>query len=349
MWVAPEPGLFAYWTVIVLSLMATHIMVYTHRRCVAENTQQQALRSSEAEALAHHAFRTPAGYFRLNRAGVGIMVFQFLLIICAIIIGSIITAYTFHIKGLVAWLLNEDDFAIDRTYSLWSMFMNLPDSSPHPNGVTIRAIQALYLLFAFIVPILQQIMLAVLWLMPLRPRSQELVYWFSEICFAWSALEVYLLSIIVALLQLPQLAQFIIGSKCDAINALLRTLFEPVLGNESMCFDVSTELNHGTLVLGLCVLLNFVVTIIVMRMSRFAINDRNSSKQALLLNDPLPSHRVGSEKDPLLSHSSGSDGARKHGQAEAETQASIIFRLGERLGLLERTTETQEQERFIID
>ena len=80
-----------------------------------------------------------------------------------------------------------------------------------------------------------------------------------------------------------------------------------------------------------------------------AINDRNSSKQALLLNDPLPSHRVGSEKDPLLSHSSGSDGARKHGQAEAETQASIIFRLGERLGLLERTTETQEQERFIID
>lgn len=38
---------------------------------------------------------------------------------------------------------------------------------------------------------------------------------------AWSALEVFVISIIAALLELQQFAQFIVGNRCDLINKVL--------------------------------------------------------------------------------------------------------------------------------
>ena len=42
-----------------------------------------------------------------------------------------------------------------------------------------------------------------------------------EVLYAWSALDVFVVSLIVSVLQIRQFAAFIIGDKCDAINPLL--------------------------------------------------------------------------------------------------------------------------------
>jgi hypothetical protein len=93
--------------------------------------------------------------------------------------------------------------------------------------------------------------------------------------------QVYLLSIVMALLQLQPLTRFIIGHKCDTINALLRTLLAAELDDDSVCFDVTTELNQGTFILLGCCVVNMLATFVIMRLCHQVCFSSTLSRMAL--------------------------------------------------------------------
>jgi hypothetical protein len=70
-------------------------------------------------------------------------------------------------------------------------------------------------------PIAYVACLLVLWMVPLTYRFQSRLLTLTSTIHAWSALEVFVISIIAALLELQQFAQFIIGNRCDMINKIL--------------------------------------------------------------------------------------------------------------------------------
>eukprot|EP00730_Choanoeca_flexa_P002675 TRINITY_DN11127_c0_g1_i3.p1 TRINITY_DN11127_c0_g1~~TRINITY_DN11127_c0_g1_i3.p1 ORF type:complete len:977 (+),score=222.83 TRINITY_DN11127_c0_g1_i3:236-2932(+) len=273
MWVTPEPALFVYWAVIILSLVLTHLMLHTHRACVQANLgcPTPILRR---EALCNHVFRSGSRHFRFTWGGKALIALVCLGTAGAVVLGCITDAFTFNMKGLIAWLYEQDGFSSQRTYSLWSMFWDLPAANPNPNGLAIRFVQAFYLLFACAVPLIQQLVLLVLWLTPLTAKAQRRLYIAAEILFAWSGLEVYLLSIVMALLQLQPLTHFIIGHKCDTINALLRPFLSRELDGDSVCFDVTTDINNGTFILVGCCVVNMLATLVVMRLCHQAVETR---------------------------------------------------------------------------
>eukprot|EP00045_Choanoeca_perplexa_P006819 m.59015 g.59015 ORF g.59015 m.59015 type:complete len:1016 (-) comp13804_c0_seq1:15-3062(-) len=273
MWVTPEPALFVYWGVIIVSLVLTHIMLHTHRACVEANLGVLPSITSR-ESLCNHVFKSGGQHFRFTIGGKVLVTLIILATAGAVVLGCITDAFTFQMKGLISWLYVQDGFSADRTYSLWSMFTDLPNANPNPNGVAIRFVQAFYLLFACAVPLIQQLVLAVLWLTPLAAKAQRRIYTAAEILFAWSGLEVYLLSIIMALLQLQPLTRFIIGHKCDTFNALLRTVFATELDGDDVCFDVTTKLNRGTFILLGCCTVNMLATFLVMRLCHQAVETR---------------------------------------------------------------------------
>jgi len=53
------------------------------------------------------------------------------------------------------------------------------------------------------------------------------------------------LAVIAALTELSQFAQFLVGSRCDVVNPILGRLFGNVLGDNPVCFSVSTSLLQG--------------------------------------------------------------------------------------------------------
>ena len=112
--------------------------------------------------------------------------------------------------------------------------------------------------------------------------SQQRFFVLTEILNAWSALEVFVVSVIVALLELPTFAQFIIGDMCDIPNDLITTLDHstPPAGHandliwrmltnighgEDKCFDVKAVLEPGCWILFAAFMIAIIVIQLVTR------------------------------------------------------------------------------------
>ncbi|EOD24846.1 hypothetical protein EMIHUDRAFT_315396 [Emiliania huxleyi CCMP1516] len=85
-----------------------------------------------------------------------------------------------------------------------------------------RLIQLLFLLFLLALPLLFLLCLALLWAAPLQPRTQRRLLVATEVVHAWSAPDVFVLTIVASSLELDRFAHFIIGHECDAIDAAAR-------------------------------------------------------------------------------------------------------------------------------
>ena len=146
-----------------------------------------------------------------------------------------------------------------------------------------RLLQATYFAFAFGVPIVHLACLLVLWAAPLTPRAQRRLFVGCEVCNAWAALDVFVLAVFVSLTEISPFAAFIIGDKCDAIDALLKQLAAAApavfdLDGDYKCFDVAVTLNGGTWALcGACVVFT-VANFAMMRACHVAIHDRADAR-----------------------------------------------------------------------
>jgi uncharacterized paraquat-inducible protein A len=90
-----------------------------------------------------------------------------------------------------------------------------------PNSFGTRFIQITYLLFAFVLPLCFLLMLGTLWVVPMRITLQRKLFTVAEMLNAWSTIDVFVISIIAALLEIKQFAAFIIGDSCNVVNEWL--------------------------------------------------------------------------------------------------------------------------------
>jgi hypothetical protein len=118
----------------------------------------------------------------------------------------------------------------------------LPQASGEPNDFSIRWIQVCYYLFGLGMPLALLTTLLFLWLVPLSLHRQRQVFILAEILNAWTALDVFCISILAALLELQQFAAFIVGDSCDGINQILTKYLDGPLEGDDKCFDVIAKL-----------------------------------------------------------------------------------------------------------
>jgi len=96
----------------------------------------------------------------------------------------------------------------------------------------------------------------------------------SEVMSAWNALDVLVVSILAAVLEIRQFALFILGDKCDALDALLESI-PPIasrLPGSVTCFDVRSELREGFFVLLAAAVVSSIVSQVVLRMCSAALD-----------------------------------------------------------------------------
>ena len=96
-----------------------------------------------------------------------------------------------------------------------------------------------FYVFALIVPLAQLMIAFVTWLVPLDFSTQKRACIVGEVIGAWSGLDVTVLTMIVAFMQVGQFAKFIVGDKCDALAPILHLPEMNVLLNgDDVCLDV---------------------------------------------------------------------------------------------------------------
>ena len=276
-------GFYGFLLATMLSLAMTHVILKYHRAAAlahdkahlsgGEVFQGRMIPQDERISLMKTAFLTAGpggagGSVSASRKRVTWFLRRGIVVLLAITLanvvsGSVIKAFEFEFRGMTGLVLQFLGDPTVTKYSLLSLGHSLPSAAPHPDAIGIRSIQVTFFLFAFVLPILHLVTMAVLWIVPLSERAQESLFHMSEILNAWSSLDVFVVSVIAALLELRQFAAFIVGDKCNLINQLLRAYFSPALHGDDTCFDVRARLDHGcwTLFAG-CVIYIFCAWVI---------------------------------------------------------------------------------------
>ena len=74
----------------------------------------------------------------------------------------------------------------------------LPHTSSRAPAAALGFFQAFFFAVCLVVPLLWLLLLALLWLVPLRPATQRRLLVAAEVAHAWSALDVFLLTLVRA-------------------------------------------------------------------------------------------------------------------------------------------------------
>jgi len=288
-YVLPAWGFYAFLLATMISLILTHIILAAHRKIIkAEKHIGETLvlssspQSKKRKSLCSIAF-TPG-----LRQIIGSLLITFGLIIslCLLIVGSYWISFEFQFRGAAAIALSYLSQSVSQAYSLITLGLGLPSASPEPNSFGIRFIQVTFFLYGLAIPLFHLFFLLILWLLPLSRKSQRRIYILTEILNAWSAIDVFVISVIAALLEISQFAQFIIGNRCDQINYYLALYLNDVLKGVDKCFDVITKLDTGCWLLFAGCVSYVVSSFFVMRACHRALSNREKEDKILTEKEP---------------------------------------------------------------
>jgi len=181
-----------------------------------------------------------------------------------ILFGVFSESFNFVFKGATAYALEVLGVPLTRSFSIVSLGAALPSSTANPNAFGIRWIQAVFIAFTVVFPLAHLASLLFLWLTPLKRETQRKFFVLTEVLNAWSALEVFIIAIIAAILEIQQFAKFIVGSRCNSIDVYLKEYFSDIMKGDFECFDVVATLSSGCWILfGACILYLFTAIVIM--------------------------------------------------------------------------------------
>eukprot|EP00940_MAST-03C_sp_MAST-3C-sp2_P000973 g973.t1 len=306
--VEPGWGFYGFLIATVFSMSISHFMTYYHRQATGQYRMLDS--DTSTMSLRNHRFKMDHVRFgkkrkkKMTSADVEVgakggeeesfsdssrtvactpcgQAFVAVLLVVAVgllLLGSIITSFQFHFEGAIALILPEDSVKTD--YSLLSLGEKLPETQINDWNVGVRSIQFVFYLFAFVLPIVQLGSLLVLWLKPLTIRSQFVIFVLMEVASSWSSLDVFIVSLIAALVEIRQFAAFIVGDKCDFLSPYLGPDFGYLLDGDDKCFDVTTYLLEGCWVLFGSVVLSTAIGTVIAHMCEHALLERMRESMA---------------------------------------------------------------------
>ena len=270
--VEPGFGFHSFLGATIMSLILSHIVLAFHRRTLpyynyfGKGTDAVPVRQQGLNYKGHRIYYKRWVQLLIVAITIASLGFVF--------VGIYVTSFEFDFAGLAGYVLPYLNGDPHNRFSVISLGRALPNSSSDPNGVSVRWIQASFILFAIVLPMLRLVLLTLLWVLPLAPPKQKKLFVLAEIFNAWAALEVFVFALIAALLEIRQFASFIIGDKCDFMTQFLINNFNEKLNGDDTCFDVVATLDSGVWYLMPSALLAMFVSSMVMGACHKALHQR---------------------------------------------------------------------------
>jgi hypothetical protein len=263
-------GFLTFMLATVLSLVLSHVILAVHRHLKTRKDENEGVNAQEWRAL--FTFFNPKRYPVLTRISVAVSLIVALVLV---VVGTSIFSFRFHFFGLAGWALGLLGVQTDRSYSVFSVGTAVADSVQTVTG-TIVITQIIFIFTAAILPILHLVALIVLWLVPLTRRIQKYLYVTCEVLYAWASLDVFVLSIIAAILQIGQFAGFMVGDRCALIDPIAAAFLSRPLDGHTDCFVVQSTLEPGCWVMFSAVIIYTIACMIVMRVCRHSLEQRQA-------------------------------------------------------------------------
>ena len=214
--------------------------------------------------------------FQFTTSGNILIIILLILLMFLLLGGLFLLTYVFHIKGLAGYLLDQEDADDESKYSVTTTgtTMTTTRSDDHSNDIVILWIQSCFFLFTIVFPLLFLSSIMTIWMTPLSRSTLRGYIIVTEVVNAWNGIDVLVVSLVASLYEIEQFAEFIIGDSCDEINKLLEQCCDQQLHHNDKCIIVTASLLSNFWVLALSSCLLFVVGVVLLKISRNALNDR---------------------------------------------------------------------------
>jgi len=269
-YVHPEWGFYVFVFATLGSLVLGHIMTMVQRRAY-EVAEFGIGREGPRGRTRLCNVQRPEGQ-HAGRAFVYGPICALAFSLLLVLVGLDVKAFQFKFLGLSGLALGEEGSV--RPFSVVSLASEVPRANLHPRTPDLLWIQFVFCLFSMLMVIAHHALLMVLWAVPFASRWQRRGLVAAQVMSAWNALDVLVVSILAAVLEIRQFALFILGDKCDALDALLESI-PPIasrLPGSVTCFDVRSELREGFFVLLAAAVVSSIVSQVVLRMCSAALD-----------------------------------------------------------------------------
>ncbi|KOO24711.1 hypothetical protein Ctob_005435 [Chrysochromulina tobinii] len=182
------------------------------------------------------------------------------------------TNFTLHVVGLIGALLGKD---ANTDFSLVQLASKVGTVSSETAPLALWGLTGFYAILCLVLPLLWIVLALIIWLVPMRPDTLRSMLVFAETVYAWASLDVMLVVIAISLLEIDQVAKFILGSECDSLNEMLEHYdsIGSLLPGEASCFGVQTTLNDGFWVCVLAVVASHMCGGFVMTAAHQALDE----------------------------------------------------------------------------
>jgi len=224
----PKWGFYGFVFASILSLLVTHLILHLHRRVMygkEDDMVKNEVRGAEGSVDSRRNLAAAAG---TPSPVVGLLTIVAFVLMLG---GSFLETFVF--------IYDKAGEHEERRFSLISIGTSVPTSAKDPSLFGIRFIQAFYFILVLAAPLYNIVLFGYLYFMPMAARSRRRLLFLTEVTFAWGAIEVYFISAIFSVLQIPEFGTGVIDSGC------------------STCFEVGAKLLPEYTVLSIGAILNF--------------------------------------------------------------------------------------------
>jgi len=269
-YVNPQSGFYCFLMATISSIVLGHVVLFFHRHTCKTSELPD---TGPFQAMGKHVFQGAENrQVRFSRRGI-LFIYTIILLTGALIgVGITLKSFEFQFYGLAGLVLEDPD----RSYSLLTIGHEIPTSVQNAHSIGSTFIQICYFFFGVITPYTFLILTFLMFKVPMQVRSQKFIFAIIEIAFAWSALEVFLISMVAGLAEISDIASYIVGDLCDDLDKFLENsdFFDMVLDGHDTCFDVEAHLHGSSWVLILGVIVNLIVTFYLIRIMHQALDER---------------------------------------------------------------------------
>ena len=281
--VNPGFGFYSFLLASTISLIAGHVILYFHRQSLVRVQSSDETR----ESLCRHEFDDKSGTKRRMTCFFAVaIVLIILLAVVFLSIGMTKKSFIFQVGGLAGKMLGDDR---TKSYSLLTLGTSLPQSAEEPSfGMT--CLQVAYFFYSVIMPFSCLAAIMVLFLWPMTYRWQTRILAVAEIANAWSAVEVFALSILASLMELSTFATFIVGDKCNVINAFLANHFDDELNGDDTCYTVTCSVASSVWFLICGAVLNSWIVSFMLKVAHHAISEQRQRQESEEDKEVLAAH-----------------------------------------------------------
>lgn len=268
-YVYPAYGFVSLIIATLISLLMSHIIIGIHRKTLPDTPGADCDDAQNWRIIAFYSVKKLNPIFGwIVVIAIGIVL---VLMFVFTIIGSVLNTFSFNFIGLAGWALPFLDINPNRAYSVITLTEEVPPSARRPNSFTVRFTQIIFILTAFVFPLLHIVSMIVLWLAPLTRKIQHYLYYVTEILSAWACIDVFTISIIAAVLEIEQFADFMVGDMCDFLNPIMEEYLYDVLKPYIKCFGVVAKLKSGCWILFITAIVYLILNFGLLRLVHFGL------------------------------------------------------------------------------